>query len=336
MENNALVSIVIPVYNTAQYLKKCVQSVLDQTYPHFEVILVDDGSTDDSPQLCDTLAQQDARVRVLHQKNGGLSNARNSGVRAASGLSALFIDSDDWIAPTLLERLVGLQGNNPRSLCVAGIQPVLADTVVAYQAAQSPVERLSPVDACANMLYQKSFDTSACAKLVSLQIARDYPFPDGRLYEDLATVYRWVLASDEVAITQDRLYNYLQRPGSIVRQGFSPRQLDEKWAIDTIVHELETHWPSIVLAAVSRRFSCYCQLLLALGKDASSFPDVANELRMQLKKDARIVSKLKEARRKNRIAALVYRCFGAFGLRVSAWFIRAFASPTDPNFALMK
>lgn len=336
MANNELISIVIPVYNTAQYLKKCVQSVLEQTYPQFEVILVDDGSTDDSPQLCDELAQQDERVHVLHQANGGLSNARNSGVRAASGLCVLFIDSDDWISPTLLERLIELQGNNPRVLSVAGIQPVLADTVVVHPTIQSPVERLSPADACANMLYQNSFDTSACAKLVSMQIARDYPFPDGRLYEDLATVYRWVLASDEIAVTQNRLYNYLQRPGSIVRQGFSPRQLDEKWAIDTLHHEVETNWPTIVNAAVSRRFSCYCQLLLALGKDAPKFPEVANELRAQLKKDARIVSKLKEARRKNRIAALVYRCFGAFGLRISALFVRVFASPTDPNFALMK
>ena len=336
MNNTELVSIVIPVYNTARYLEKCVHSVLTQTYPQFEIILVDDGSTDESPQLCDALAQQDARIRVLHQVNGGLSSARNSGVRIATGASVLFIDSDDWVVPSLLARLVALQCGNPRVLSVAALQPVLASTIVVEPSEESPVERLSPQDACANMLYQTSFDTSACAKLVPLQIARDFPFPQGRLYEDLATVYRWVLASEEVAITQDRLYCYLQRPGSIVRQGFSPRQMDEKWAVDSIYRELEERWPSILDAAISRRFSCYCQILLALGNEAKRYPELTHALTTQLKRDARIVSRLKDARRKNRIAALVYRCLGSFGLRFSALLVRLFASPTDPNFALMK
>ena len=156
------------------------------------------------------------------------------------------------------------------------------------------------------------------------------------MYEDLATVYHWVLAADEVALTQDRLYCYLQRPGSIVRQGFSPRQLDEKWAVDSIYRELEEHHPAILDAAISRRFSCYCQLLLALGKETRTYPDIAHALKSQLKRDSRIVLRLTSARRKNRIAALVYRLLGSFGLRLSALFVRVFASPTDPDFALMK
>lgn len=335
MASSALVSVIIPVYNTAPYLQKCVESVLNQTYPHFEVILVDDGSTDDSPQLCDQLALQDARVRVIHQKNGGLSNARNSGVRAAIGENAVFLDSDDWIMPNLLQRLVELQAD-PRALSVAGIQPVLENTLVEPVVSESPAVRLSPLAACSAMLYQTLFDTSACAKLVPLQVARENPFPDGRLYEDLATVYRWVLASDVVALTQDRLYCYLQRPGSIVRQGFSARQLDEKWAVDSLVLHLAQNAPSILDAAVSRRFSCYCQLLLAMGKEVGNYPEVATELRKVLKRDARIVSRLAHARRKNRIAALVYRLLGEPGLRASALLIRVFASRTNPNFALMK
>lgn len=336
MNQNQLVSIVIPVYNTAPYLKKCVQSVLDQTYPHFEVILVDDGSTDDSPQLCEALAREDSRIRVLHQKNGGLSNARNSGARIATGVSVLFIDSDDWIKAELLQRLIELQEGNPRVLCVAGIQPVLEDTVPLASSGAVSFSRLSPVAACADMLYQTSFDTSACAKLVSAQIVLENPFPDGRYYEDLATVYRWVLASDGTAVTQDGLYCYLQRPGSIVRGGFSSRQLDEKWAVDTIFQKLNTEYPELIDAAISRRFSCYCQILLAMGKETKKYAALAEQLRQVLKQDALAVLRSKNVRRKNKVAALVYRCFGERGLRASAFLIRIFASPTNPNFALMK
>jgi glycosyltransferase involved in cell wall biosynthesis len=336
MQSSELISVIIPVYNTALYLKKCVQSVLDQTYPYFEVILVDDGSTDSSPLLCDELAQGDSRIRVLHQKNGGLSNARNSGVRIATGECAVFIDSDDWIVPSLLQRLIDMQAGNPRVLCVAGIQPVLEDTVAGDPATPSPIEKLSPLGACSGMLYQTAFDTSACAKLVSLEIAREYPFPDGRLYEDLATVFKWILASEETCVTQDRLYCYLQRPGSIVRQGFSARQLDEKGAIDALYQFISGNAPSILDAAISRRFSCYCQLLLAMGLEASKYPQAASEIRAALKRDAGKVSRLKAARRKNRVAAMVYRVFGEFGLRASALLVRVFASRTDPNFALMK
>lgn len=336
MTSTELVSVIIPVYNTARYLRKCVESVLCQTYPHFEVILVDDGSTDTSPQLCDQLAQADARIRVIHQKNGGLSNARNSGMRVAKGKSALFVDSDDWILPSLLQRMIELQAGNPRVLCVAGIQPVLEDTLVEPLAAVLPALRLSPLDACSAMLYQTAFDTSACAKLVSLEIARENPFPDGRLYEDLATVYRWILASEAVAVSQERLYCYLQRQGSIMRQTFSARQLDQKWAIDALCQYVSEHAPSIQDAAVSRRFSCYCQLLLLMGKEAKNHPQAAGEIRAVLKRDAGMVSRLRDARRKNKIAAMVYRLFGEAGLRASALLVRVFASRTDPDFALMK
>lgn len=336
MQTSELISVVIPVYNTAAYLTKCVQSVLQQTYQQFEIILVDDGSTDDSPQLCDALAQQDSRIQVVHQRNGGLSSARNTGVGKASGASVTFIDSDDWVLPSLLKTLHDAQSGANHTLSVAGIQPVLEQTNVNDPESLSSPVRLSPLSACSDMLYQTSFDTSACAKLVPIQIARENPFPEGRLYEDLATVYRWILASDEVALTQNRLYCYLQRPGSIVRQGFSARQLDEKWAIDSLLSYIEAQAPSIINAAISRRFSCYCQLLLAMGQDAARFPQAAQEIRSVLKHDAAKVSRLKDARRKNRIAAGVYRCFGEAGLRASALMVRVFASRTDPNFALMK
>lgn len=106
--NNELVSVIVPVYKVEPYLDRCVASILAQTYPNLEVILVDDGSPDNCPALCDAWAQRDARIRVIHKKNGGLSDARNVGLDAASGAYISFVDSDDYIAENFIETLYDL------------------------------------------------------------------------------------------------------------------------------------------------------------------------------------------------------------------------------------
>lgn len=104
--NNELVSVIVPVYKVEPYLDRCVASILAQTYPNLEVILVDDGSPDNCPALCDAWAQRDARIRVIHKKNGGQSDARNAGLDAASGAYISFVDSDDYIAENFIETLL--------------------------------------------------------------------------------------------------------------------------------------------------------------------------------------------------------------------------------------
>ena len=108
IDESPLISIIIPVYNVAPFLSQCIQSVLDQTYTHLEVIIVDDGSTDESPAICDKFAKLDTRIKVIHKKNGGLSDARNAGLDIASGDFIGFVDSDDWIDNDMYETLYNL------------------------------------------------------------------------------------------------------------------------------------------------------------------------------------------------------------------------------------
>jgi len=99
-----LISVIVPVYNVAEYLNTCISSIINQTYPNLEILLIDDGSTDSSGQLCDAWEKKDGRIQVIHKENGGLSDARNTGLKAASGEWIIFVDSDDFIYPTLIEK----------------------------------------------------------------------------------------------------------------------------------------------------------------------------------------------------------------------------------------
>ena len=114
------ISVIIPVYNVESYLKQCVESVLQQTYPHLEIILVDDGSPDNCPAICDEYAQKDARVKVLHKKNGGLSSARNAGMDVATGEYICFFDSDDFIENDMLEKMLFAMEENDKEVCICG------------------------------------------------------------------------------------------------------------------------------------------------------------------------------------------------------------------------
>ena len=127
VSNKACISVIVPVYKVEPYLDRCVQSVVNQTYPNLEIILVDDGSPDQCPVMCDTWAKKDPRIRVIHKKNGGLSDARNAGMAAASGEYISFVDSDDWIAPEMLERLVKALERDDSDIAACAVEMVWED-----------------------------------------------------------------------------------------------------------------------------------------------------------------------------------------------------------------
>ena len=119
MNNDILISVIVPIYNVEQFLSKCIQSIINQSYSRLEIILVDDGSTDDSPQICDEFKEKDKRIKVIHKKNGGLSDARNVGIEVASGEYIGFVDSDDYIDELMYEKLLNacIRNNSYISIC---------------------------------------------------------------------------------------------------------------------------------------------------------------------------------------------------------------------------
>ncbi len=213
------ISIIIPVYNVAVYLEQCVQSVLLQTYTDTEILLVDDGSTDQSGQLCDQLAQQNERIRVVHKTNGGLSDARNAGLRCATGKYVAFLDGDDvWLQRDGLQQMVALLEQNPTDLllflCV-DLYPERKELRREYDT--TFVNSHSAQEVFANLVRTQAFNMSACFQLVRRAFIEDNDlyFTKGLLSEDVDWSLRVWRSVERVQATNIVMYGYQHREGSI-------------------------------------------------------------------------------------------------------------------------
>lgn len=220
-----LVSVVVPVYNTQRFLPRCVNSLLAQTWSRLEVILVDDGSGSACAALCDELAQADARVRVIHRDNGGLSVARNTGLAASSGNWVVYVDSDDWVHRQAVERLLLAARTTDSDVAVGGFSRVPSGEPADFeQPFTFPVQctTLSGDQAlAASTGSDHTLLTIACGKLIRRTIALAHPFPPGRIHEDEFTTYKLLHAAQRVAILREPLYYYRQHAASITGQGFN-------------------------------------------------------------------------------------------------------------------
>lgn len=212
---NKLISVIIPVYNVKNYLEKCVKSVVLQSYKNLEIILVNDGSTDGSGRLCDEIAKNDSRIVVLHKKNGGLSDARNYGIERANGTYISFVDSDDWIAPTMIEDLYN-------AIVKYGVKLAICETAYAYDnynyspRMTSDTFVLDKLPAYELLLENRRFRTNAWNKLYLADIWRELRFPKGKKYEDVYIMHEVYDMCDKIAYVDKALYYYFQRSNSIV------------------------------------------------------------------------------------------------------------------------
>lgn len=221
------ISVIVPVYNVEKYLDRCVQSILNQTYRNYEIILVDDGSPDNCPQMCDKWAEQDERIFVIHQENGGLSAARNAGIDWIFANSdsqwITFIDSDDWVHPSYLERLLHAVQECGTQISMGQVyvteeyeihtlsdeerRPQLWETIVAFEE-----EKLDP--------------NSSCARLFKRDLFESIRFPLGKLHEDRFTTYKLLFQFEKVAVVSAPLYYYFVNNEGIVHGNWSLRKLD--------------------------------------------------------------------------------------------------------------
>ena len=218
MGKETLLSVIIPVYNVEQYLVKCVESILNQTYRNLEVILVNDGSKDSSGSICDAFIQRDPRVRVIHKENGGLSSARNAGLDAAGGEYISFIDSDDWIEPNAYEHLLGLVERYQVKLVCGGNMDVYGETGERKLGLTPEREEvITAEEMVGRMFLWKGCDSSVCDKIFHRDLLATFRFPEGQVCEDVATTYKIVLGAERAAMSDKPFYNYYHRVGSISR-----------------------------------------------------------------------------------------------------------------------
>lgn len=223
--NRLLVSIVVPVYNVERYLRRCIDSILIQTYRNLEVILVDDGSPDNCPAICDKYAKEDARVKVIHKMNGGLSDARNVGMTAASGDYLMFVDSDDWLENTAVETLYGLAMKYDAQIVIGGMQRVEDDTDIIFNTTCC----IPPKERCLTKVQaMKDFFNNGCAawgRLYLRTIHNGINFPIGEINEDEAVVLSLFERCKTVVQVDTVVYNYRFRPQSITTSSFSEKKL---------------------------------------------------------------------------------------------------------------
>ena len=188
--SQSLISVIVPVYNVKEYLNTCVESILNQTHENLEVILVDDGSTDGSGEICDSYAKTDTRVQVLHTTNGGQAAARNRGIEVCKGEYLTFIDSDDSMEPELIETLYLAQKKSGANLVSCRWRNVYEDGRIERSSGQtSGSVNVGKEEALRRMLYQIDTDVCVWAKLYQRDLFKSLRFEEGKIYEDFAIMF---------------------------------------------------------------------------------------------------------------------------------------------------
>lgn len=246
MEQTPLISVVVPIYRVEQYLSKCVESILNQTYPHLEIILVDDGSPDGSGILCDEFARKDSRIRVIHKKNGGLSDARNAGIEIARGTYLAFVDGDDWIEPDTYEAMLSLMEKyGVKIVCAGRYDENDATGEISVGLCPRSEEVLPGTEVVRRIFRWDDLDSSACDKLFHRELFQNIRFPVGRVVEDVPTTYRVVLLSGKAAMLPKPVYHYVHREKSITTASFSEKSFHSFQNAAMVYEDIRKNYPEL-------------------------------------------------------------------------------------------
>lgn len=249
----ALISVIIPVFRVEAYLRRCMDSVLAQTYERMEIILVDDGSDDGCPAICDEYAEKDSRVKVIHQKNAGLSGARNMGIDQAKGNYLAFVDSDDYLSPEFLERLYTACIETGSDMSVCRWEYVKGEAIP--EGGSGKTQTFTGRQMLANLyIPDGAYFVVAWNKLYKRELFDNIRYPLGRIHEDEATTYRIYHQVRKAAYVDASLYGYFVTPSSITR-GFNPRRLDWVKACSERLDFFEEHGYSELMVSALQAFA---------------------------------------------------------------------------------
>ena len=231
-----LISVVIPIYNVQEFLPKCIDSVINQTYDNLEIILVDDGSPDDSGYICDKYKAKDSRIKVIHKKNGGLSDARNVGIENSNGKYICFVDSDDIIHKDFIKCQYENIVKTRSDISVCLFEQFFEESSIK----ETEVENVETQEFDNNQLILKIFEKNnihyicACTKLYKKSLFEDLRFDVGRLHEDEFIVYKIFSRCKNAVFVKAPLYFYRARQGSITRTStFKEKNLDAFYSVES-------------------------------------------------------------------------------------------------------
>ena len=304
MSNKPLISVIIPVYNAEDTLDKCIQSVREQEMKDYEIILVDDGSTDQSKIICDTWAEEDAMVSVYHTENKGAAAARNYGVSKAQGEFIAFVDSDDTISEIYLSYLWELMKEYDSDIAVCSYDKVYeGNRVIEVDVGPDEVRFcISGEDAVENLLYQKYFLSVPWGMISRKTLWDKVKFPENTKAEDMGTIYKLFAAADKVSYGSATEYQYYQRKTNTMFSTCDERNKDYYRHCREMIVYIKKNMPSCRKAAVSRFFSACFQILSETPMD-EAHAGLAEQVYCDIKKMQNTVLLDPKAKLRNRGAA---------------------------------
>jgi raffinose-raffinose alpha-galactotransferase len=263
--NGELLSVVVPVYNISKYIRRCVESIINQSYKNLEIILVNDCSTDGCAEICEELAAGDNRIKALHHTvNQGLSVSRNTGIEASTADYIAFIDGDDYVVVDYIARLYGLMKEYNADISITSFIKEYEESgkrkPESKQALYTMVfEKQKTMEA---YLYQKHFITSAWGRLFKKTVIDGIPFPPGRINEDIGVFYKYIDRADRVVYCSSPDYIYIQRATSILRTKQAEMKRDYIELADEMLAFMEKKYPHLREACISRCFSANIKVFM--------------------------------------------------------------------------
>lgn len=313
MKNTPLLSVIVPVYNVEDYVGRCVESILNQTYKNLEVILVDDGAKDSSGAICDSFAAKDPRVRVIHKKNGGLSSARNAGIDMATGEYITFVDSDDWIESDGYEHLMELMERYQVKLVCGGNYDVDGETGKRTMAlCPEKEEVLTTEEFVGRMFLWQGFDSSACDKIYHRSLLENFRYPEGKVCEDVPVTYKIALTTDRAALSDRPFYNYYHRDGSITistAEEITDKSFHFSRHTAEIYSYIKLHYPAVAPQAQFLRVRSLSHILLLLEQSEEDvrvqFAEEYRHIRRELGKHKGFILKSSYFGKKEKITNLL-------------------------------
>lgn len=283
-----MLSVVVPIYNVEDYLSECIESILNQTFKDFELILVNDGSTDNSLKICNEYLKKDERIQIINKENGGLSSARNSGIDVAKGEYIIFIDSDDLINKNMFEKMVRISIEKDADIVQCNYQKFYDNNDIEDSSiVNNELEELTPIKALYRFYDEKKSECTTVAwnKLYKTSLFKNIRYPVGKIHEDVFTTHKLFFKANKIVCIEDKFYYYRQRENSITKSKYTKKRLDVLEAIEERIDFMQNVVNNEELYNLElKRY--YCNMMSSYFKYKKSNPNDKETLR-EIKKNAK-------------------------------------------------
>jgi glycosyltransferase involved in cell wall biosynthesis len=309
MNDAPLISVIVPIYKVEAYLDKCISSLVDQTYRNLEIILVDDGSPDNCPAMCDAWAERDSRIKVIHKPNGGLSDARNAGMAIARGELLGFVDSDDWISQDMYQILYDRMKHDDSDMAACGVEMVWEDGTPSRMLTRPGSCVLEREEAMRAIIEESWLKQPVWYKLYKTALVRDIPFPVGKYHEDVFWSYQAVGRAQRVSVIDTAGYYYTQRSGSIMGDGYSLKRLDALEAGEQRFHYIQEYYPALAEGEkTSLLFFCMYSMQMAMRYLPKEEIEIAETRIVSVIRELQLLQKLGSLTPQQRLWVSLAKC----------------------------